>query len=371
MPIPLAAQELGITAEYLIDIESGRKPSKTLLRNMTRVYKRSFTVLLLPEPPIEDNIPTDYRTLPIPKRLIGQETADAVREARRLQEALSDLAYDTPDIFPVFQCSAVVFKDDPDKVATQIRQIVSVDIAEQKKWPSLDYAFRQWRGKLQKLGILVIIESFPREEARGFSLWHPDAIPTIVVSRNEAPSAQIFTLFHELAHICIHSDAMCLKQETTTLQGNVEAWCNRVAAAILVPKNDLQQLIDKTSVKQYSLEELYRIASKYKVSRHVIAIRLEHLGYAPKGYYNNIKTELDPDDYIQRAISRRNKQQEYRRNIPQERLAEVGFTATNAILEACRNSVLSTIEAADLLRVRPAKFNRLHDLASAQSQRYG
>lgn len=372
LSIPQAAQELKVTAEFIIDIESrNRKPSKTLLRNMARLYKRSFTVLLLPEPPTEENIPTDYRTLPVRRQLIGHETAQSLREARRLQEALSDVAYDAPDIFPVFQPSAITVEDKPSQVASQIRQVINVDVSEQKIWPNPSYAFRQWRGRLQRMGILVVVEDFPREEARGFSLWHPELIPMIVVSRNEAPAAQIFTLFHELAHILLRSDAMCLKQETQTFQGSIETWCNRVAAAALVPENNLYNLIGRTGIKEWPLEELHKIAFQFKVSRHVVAIRLEQLGRAPKGYYGRIKESLDPDDYTIIAKARKTTEKEYRRDVPRQRLAEVGFAATNVILEACKNSVLSTIEAAALLRVRPAKFKRLYDLASAQSQRYG
>lgn len=371
-------QRLELKKDLILEIESGRrKANKTLLRSLAQLYKRPFTVLLLPEPPSEDDIPTDYRTLPVQKRTIGPDTAQSLREARRLQEALSDLAYDSPDILPAFKFFPASIKDKPASIASQIRQAIEANVDEQRHWPNTVYAFRAWRGKLQKLGILVVVEDFPREEARGFSLWHTDLVPMIVVSRNEAQAAQIFTLFHELAHILLRSDAMCLKQETPTLLGTVEAWCNKVAAATLVPGKELRNLLihqGETNPKEWLLNELYAIASHFKVSRHVIAIRLEELGFAPEGYYARIKVSLDPDDYptmAERPQEKAPETKEYRRNIPRERLAQVGFATANAILTACKNSLISTTEAADLLGVRPSKFNQLLSLASAQSQRYG
>lgn len=372
--IPQVAQELEVKMDFVLDIESGqRKVSKTLLRRLAQLYDRPITVLFLPEPPVEKRIPTDFRTIPDQTRPIGSKTAYALREARRLQEVLSDLVENPSDV-SAFRFLSVSDKENPSDIGAQIRNIINVDISEQKSWLNTPNAFREWRGKLQRLGIYVVVEDFPREEARGFSLWHPDLIPMIVVSRNEAPAAQIFTLFHELTHILLHSDAMCLKKESETLLGRIEAWCNRVAAATLIPEDELNSVLVKQAqiaIQQWSLDDLYKIASVFKVSRHVIAIRLEEVGRAPDGYYNRIKHLLDTDDYTIKTVRDTDKAKDYKRNIPQERLAEVGFAATTAILEACRNSVLSTMEAADLLRVRPIKFSRLLDLATAQSKRYG
>ena len=373
LSIPQVAQVLGVKTEFILEIESSqRKVSKTLLNKLAKLYKRPLTVLFLPEPPVETNIPTDYRMLPDQKQLIGPETAHALRESRRLQEVLSDLA-ENPNAVSVFQDLPAEYNDNPDHIGSKIRSIIDIDFIEQNNWPSPGHAFRAWRGKLQRLGVNVFVGDFPREEARGFSLWHPELIPIIVVSRNEVPAAQIFTLFHELAHILLRSDAMCLKKEDNTLLGTIEAWCNRVAAATLVPEGELKSVLTKyryTGIESWEIDSLYQMASIFKVSRHVIAIRLEQIGCARKGYYNSIKGLLDTDDFrIAKVPSR--KSQEYRRDIPRERLAEVGFVTATTILEACRNSVLSTVEAADFLNVRPTKFQRLYDLASAQSERYG
>lgn len=372
LSIPQVSQELGVKAEFILEIEHGHTVSKTLLNELSRLYKRPLAVLFLPGPPDESKIPTDYRLLPNQKQVIGPETAHALREARQFQEVLSDLT-ENPNTVSVFQNWAVKYNDNPADIGSKIRKIIGIEFAEQKNWRDPGYAFRAWRGKLQTLGINVFVADFPREEARGFSLWHKEFIPIIVVSRNEAPVAQSFTLFHELAHILLRSEAMCLKKEDETLLGSIEAWCNRVAASTLVPKDKFRDALAKygyTDVESWKIDDLFKIASIFKVSRHVIAIRAEQIGLANAGYYNRIKGFLDMDDFPIAKI-RPSETEDYKRDIPRERLTEVGFVPTTTILEACRKSVLSTIEAADLLKVRPTKFQRLYDLASAQSAKYG
>ncbi len=373
LSVQQVAETLGRSANFILDIESPNKGrvSKTILHDLAQLYDRSFVTLLLPEPPAEDSIPTDYRTLPQPKQTFGPETARALREARRLQHGLSDLLADNSNLLPHFKPIQVAVTEKPNQVALQVRQFVGVDMREQVTWPDSSHAFRRWRGRLQKLGILVLVEEFPRGEARGFSLWSPDLIPTIVISHEEAPAAQTFTLFHELAHVLARTDAMCLKQENQTVHGKIETWCNRVAAGTLLPEQEVRNLVAKTKdVNWEDPNDLYQISSRFRVSRHVAAIRLEELGLVPAGYYSKIKQLLDPDDSKQ-APKRRDPNKPYKTDPAKERLAEVGFTTANAVLQSCRNAALSTIEAADLLRIQPAKFGRLLGLASDQGQRYG
>lgn len=376
LSIPQVASALNVKTDFVLELESRpRAIGKTTLRRLAQIYDRPLAVLFLPSPPDEHPIPTDYRTIPTARQHIGSDTARALREAKRLQEALSDLKEDNPALFPTFPSLEATVTERPGSVASRIRRSLKVTEAEQKQWPDTPHAFRHWRGKLQNLGIIVILQYFPREEARGFSLWHPDLVPMIVVNRNEAPAAQIFTLLHELAHILLRSDAMCLKQESSTLLGTVEAWCNKVAAAVLVPDDDLRTLLavgGQATAKEWQPEDLHRLASRLKVSRHVIAIKLEALGLAPSGYYARIRGLIESDDYaVPRVTRRADSKSTIRRNMPVERLAEVGFVATNAVLQACKSASISTMEAADLLRVHPRDFGRLVHLASAQSERYG
>ena len=104
-------------------------------------------------------------------------------------------------------------------------------------------------------------------ECRGFALVNKVA-PYIFVNNGDAPTAQLFTLIHEAAHLMLGVSAG--HAETNTLCLDVtEKWCDRVAAEFLVPSADLQTLWNG------SLEDMCK---KFKVSELVIARRGHDLG---------------------------------------------------------------------------------------------
>lgn len=372
-----AADALGIGVETLEAIERGTAvPGRQLLKRMAARYKRAYAALLMPQVPDDIKPPTDYRTLPGTQRPFGPELALAIREAEKLQDLLTDIR-DDAGAFPAFSppgyFAQPIDQLPLEEVATTVRQFIGVDKQIRKQWTTTDSAFRFWRIRFQELGILVLVESMPREESRGFSLWSEGAIPTIIVSKNEAYAAQIFTLFHEVAHILRRSSALCLKDEGESSLGKIERWCNALAAATLVPSDELLELASRfysgEKSHDWSLDDLGKASRFFRVSRHVIAIRLRELGLVSANYYPRITPQLAPDD-IPPPPPERRESDEFKRNIPQERLLEIGAPAARAILLACRRSLISTSEAVDALRMRPQAFGRLEALVSHQHARY-
>lgn len=369
-----AANALRIPDNQLAALEAGREmPSRTLLQRMARAYKRAYIVMLLPEPPVLEDIPTDYRTLPGPRQAIGPDTAYALRAARRLQEAITDIVEEDPSLLQPFETLQTSIDQNAEGVGIRFRASLDVTLQEQTGWSDYDVAFRAWRGALQSFGVIVLVEDMPRDECRGFSLWNPHLVPTIVVTRNEHPSAQVFTLFHEVGHHLLRSDAMCLKQEDDSLRGTIETWCNRFAAAVLIPAADLEAFLDAhgfDGYRDWPIDVLARVARHFRVSRHVLAIRLEDLKKVPPGYYRRIVRLMVNDD-VRPIGPRKREGTGIQRNMARERLTEVGFVTANVILRACKSELLSTSEAADLLRLRPRTFSRLEEYASEQQARYG
>src|SRR5208283_1545608 len=161
--IPQAKQELGITTDFLLELESPSRSyiPKALLSKLSRLYRRSELVLLLREPPMQTVIPIDYRRLPSEQTAIGPDTANALREAKRFQDILSDLS-DEPGKTSTFLQILADYKQDPAFVGAEIRKLSGVDFDEQSSWVDAGYGFRAWRSKLQELGIGVYLGDFPR-----------------------------------------------------------------------------------------------------------------------------------------------------------------------------------------------------------------
>ncbi len=74
-------------------------------------------------------------------------------------------------------------------------------------------------------------------EMRGFSLYF-DVVPVIVVNGADAARGGLFTLLHEYAHLLLHTGGLCdtvTDLGATTPDRRLEARCNAIAAAILMP----------------------------------------------------------------------------------------------------------------------------------------
>jgi len=112
------------------------------------------------------------------------------------------------------------------------------------------------------------------EEFRGFALADPLA-PLIFINGRDSKAAQMFTLAHELAHLWLGESGVSNVQAATQPDKQIEHWCNAVAAAGLVPLEQLRSVYDP---ENELYEEMQRLARRFKVSTLVIVRRLFDLG---------------------------------------------------------------------------------------------
>jgi Zn-dependent peptidase ImmA (M78 family)/DNA-binding XRE family transcriptional regulator len=129
--------------------------------------------------------------------------------------------------------------------------------------------------KIENVGILVMRQGdlghytkpLNVKEFRGFALFDSLA-PIIFINQADAPSARLFTLIHELAHIWIgQSGVSDAKPNASRAE---EVLCNAVAAELLVPAGEFLAIWQTLPEWQFNLPAL---EAHFHVSKWVLARR--------------------------------------------------------------------------------------------------
>lgn len=255
-----------------------RHPDVAKLQALATALQRPFSAFLLPHPPAASVPSVKFRSsTAATARELNPEERRRIREAARLQQVISWLTRELKMPAPELPLSST--RADIDDVARAIRARLNVSLETQLSWSSAGEALHAWREAVESLGVLVLMLPMGEESCRGFSIWD-DAAPLIAVNTAWLPEARVFTLFHELAHLTTRTNSACAEDTParSSVGDHVERWCERVAAAVLVPADGLSRVlseISKDSPRQTAdLSTASRIASRFRVSRRAAALRL-------------------------------------------------------------------------------------------------
>lgn len=265
-----------VTAETIAEWERGEgAPTYAQLESLAYdVYKRPLALFFFPEPPEEKTPRQAFRTLPDQEiRKITPRLRYLLRQAQVRQIFLEELNVDTPapsrhllrDLR--FHEGTTVIE-----MAKQVRDFLGISIETQASWRSVDEAFKQWRDSLERNGVFIFKEAFKDETISGFCLFD-ERYPVIFVNNSKPDTRQIFTLFHELAHLLSRTGGVdkAIEGYIQYLHGydkQVEILCNQFAASFLVPDVDFDRhLKQRSPISEQALSEYTR---RYHVSREVI-----------------------------------------------------------------------------------------------------
>ena len=250
--------------------------------------------------------------------------------------------------------------EDPELLGNRIRE----DLGEVDEWPNphdLERLLDWWVELVERLGAIVsryrpdgnrnwVVEP---SEARGMSLCHTLA-PYIVLNSRDAPSARIFTLMHELAHLYFGQcgvddigDERLVPADTRSL----EQRCNQVAAAILMPSG---RFIREWESATGDVRDKVRIvASKFGVSRQAAAVRAK----------SDALSLISSDDYEDMFAYISGEYREFRdsralasggggMSVPVRVLKDFGARYVGIVCEAQDEGMLSLLDTAEALGTR-------------------
>lgn len=222
-------------------------------RDLAKVLQFPFGYFFLPKPP-DENLPIpDFRRLANDYRPT-QEFQQALSDALVRQDWFRDYLRESGRPTKLRFVGAFTIEDKITDVAADIRKILKIT-------PELRNTISSWTEYLSALvrnaeeaGILVMRSSvvgnatnrpLSTKEVQGFAIAD-SAVPVVFVNSGDFKAAQIFTFAHELAHLWIGQSAIANPDETSPDTNQIEAFCNRVAAAVLLPPNEFQAAWDST-----------------------------------------------------------------------------------------------------------------------------
>jgi Zn-dependent peptidase ImmA (M78 family) len=258
-------------------------PTLKQLETFAKAMHAPVGFLFLPEPPVESVPIPDFRT--IGNAYIEQPSPDLLDTlyiCQQRQEWYRDFARSEGE-GPLPFVGSVNLESDVESTAASIRSVLGFDVAERRRIPTWTEALRRFIEQADELGVLIMVtgvvgsntrRKLDPEEFRGFTLSDPLA-PLVFINGADTKAAQMFTLAHELVHVWLGQSALSDVGPVSSPSHQVEVWCNRVAAELLVP---IALLRDEYQSGADLRGELQRLARWFKVSTLVILRRIYDLG---------------------------------------------------------------------------------------------
>ena len=265
------------TFPKIAEWESGEAaPTYRQLEGLSDKFKVPVAVFFFPEPPNLPPIEETFRTLgPAQFDEIPPQIRLLLRKARAFQIGLDELNQGRNPAKRLITRDLNFRLDDPvESIAAQVRGYLGVSFEEQFKWKDDDSALKAWRKALLDVGVYVFKDAFKQDDYSGFSLYDTE-FPIIYVNNSTAKTRQIFTLFHELAHLLFHTSGVDIFQDDfinglAPDKRQIEIICNRLAACILMPEDIFDQELAKRPHSESSEDKAAKLARRFNVSREAV-----------------------------------------------------------------------------------------------------
>lgn len=334
-------------------------PTYKQLEGLASRYKRPLALFFFPEVPDEEAIESSFRSLPTSQlRALPASIKLKLRKGKVFQLNLHEL---TEGINPAPALITTVLKftgsRNVKKWAVETRRLLGIDLDQQKKWRTDDEALKNWRDALTAQGVHVFKDAFDEDDYSGFCLYD-DKFPIVFVNNSLTMTRQIFTLFHELAHLIFrnnHIDATANDRGVAYLNSvdksykDIELLCNEFAAEFLLPTSDFAKEVRQHGTSPTGVAKL---AKRYRVSRAVVLRKMLTDKFISRTTYNRQASALN-------ASYRRITKKGGGGSFYCTKLAYLGNPYVELVLNKYDQQQISLGEAADYLGIKPSQFDQL------------
>ena len=293
------AKSLNRDVATISNWESGAAaPTYVQLEKLADKYKRPVAMFFFPEPPHETDFVGQLALRSSEIEQLDPGIRILLRQARARQLSLMELNMDVnPAETKIFRDLHPQLGDSPTELAQQTRAYLDISVDTQAGWNSAKEALENWREGVEEKGIFIFKDAFRDDSVDGFCLVH-EQFPVVYLNNSRSSVRQIFSLFHELAHLLLGENG--ITRGINPVGEQIEVFCNRFAAEFLVPSDDLETRFNDSLYDDIAIEEL---AGYYKVSRPVILLKLVNRGVFTSEDYRQ-KTAQWTEEYESRLEGR-------------------------------------------------------------------
>ena len=272
------AKKMSVKPERVSEWESTGQIS---IAQADRLAAKTYTplgYLYLTDPPDEPLPIRDFRTRgDDPPRRPSVNLLDTVYQMQRRQAWMrDDLIESEADPLPFV--GAYSLNDSHAEIAAVMRAALGLNAGWAEEVSTWSDALRFLRNRLDEVGVLVVFNGvvgnnryrkLDTNEFLGFALADEYA-PLVFVNSADFIASQMFTLSHEVAHLFVGETGLSVLDRLLPTDNEIERFCNRVAAELLVPREELQEF---WSAAKVAANPFQTIARKFKVSAIVAARR--------------------------------------------------------------------------------------------------
>lgn len=267
--------------------------SKSIAEKLAKLADIPFGYLFLSKPPVIDNpkIPDLRQT--VGAEPLSKDFTDVLKDIENkvgwYKEFLLENGNDAPLHFVnKFPYSSAL---NHYEIAEDIAKTIHFSIEKDLPNISREGYYRELSARFEQIGILIFKNGVVGnnnkrklnvEEFRGFALID-NLAPAIFINNADHPSAQLFTLLHEVAHIWIGQNGVSSWNQDRA----VETFCNKVAAEFLMPEATFL-----TKWAECDENHTEYVASYFKVSQLAAVVKAVQLDLLPQEAIEKARKQL-------------------------------------------------------------------------------
>ncbi|MDO8691184.1 MAG: ImmA/IrrE family metallo-endopeptidase [Dehalococcoidia bacterium] len=355
----------GITAGQVEAWESCQAaPELADLEVLAELYLCPVGYFFLDDPPPEE-VPLDFRGLaPEKSGVLSYETNYNLRHFVRLVEYASTLVRSLGLEWTVTLGDARI--DDPvEDIAKAQRAGLGATLENRRKWASANEAFQFWRRAIEDAGVFVFSLKLDPKDVRGASYWAAPSLPAILVNRAdaEASTGRTFTLLHEWAHLLIKEQGVVCDFRGAQEHAGAERFANALAAEMILPRDEFEAHVRKENLYGYrdswGDQLIDRARTPFRVSRDVVAVLLEDLELAPRGFYRRKRAAWEQRSQFFARVAKAGSRQGMTKSL--RKLNEFGLSMSKLVTAGYQRGAVSTVSLADLLDMKIERAQKFAD----------